>query len=126
MSKIKIELNNLQETFEINGVKYGVFRSDQLADLLNTLSENKADFEELKKAVIAILNLLGLLDPETQTIKQSLKDGSENYLKPIMKSMARILGLMGSPFSSSKKQLAEEFAFIKTLLPFIDKHGRKS
>lgn len=125
MSKIKIEIDTLQDTFIINEVEYQVFQKNQLLGLLDKLKDYQADITELKSAVTNILKLLGLLDEQTGTIKAAIQNGDESYLKHILKALTKVMSLLALAQVSprSQRELEETFSFIKTIFPIIKKHG---
>jgi len=136
---IKIEIQNLQQTFIIDGKEYVLIDKKQGENLFNkldwyikTLKEreqelviSKKETEELIHVVKCVLVLLGLMDQQTGTIKEAIRTGEESYMKHIMKSLKNVLVLLGkAQFSKgSEKELVEMFSFIKNVIPMIDKYA---
>lgn len=99
--------------------------------LLIELKEYKHDTEELKKCILSVLGLLGILDEETQSIKAKIKTGEEGYTKHILGALGDVMTLLtqsNMPIIGKKYEakLAEKFSFIKTVLPLIDKHSKNT
>lgn len=123
----QIKINSLTETITIEGKNYLLLPKDQLEKLLSDNIEQKQDIEVLRKTITNILSLFGILDEQTGTIKESIKNGSEGYLKHILKSLKNIIVLMGlSQFNKkAEAELLEKFSFITPLIPIIDKYAKK-
>lgn len=98
--------------------------------LLSDLNEYKNDTIELKKCILSVLRLLGILDEKTQSIKEKIKSGEEGYTKHILGGLGDVMTLLtqsNMPIIGKKyeSKLAEKFSFIKTVLPLIEKHSKK-
>jgi len=117
--------STLQSEQIIDGKVYLLVPKNQLQALVDQLKEQKADIQELKNVVIAVLKLMGLYDEATGTIKESVRSGEEGYFKYIIKALKDVLWLMLQAKASkeAEKELAEKFAFIKTLLTIIPKYA---
>jgi hypothetical protein len=124
---IKFELKEITDTLTIDGLEYQIFRKDQLTGLIDKLKEYQGDITELKSAVTNILKLFGLLDETTGTIKTEIQNGEESYFKHILKALNKTVGLlmMAQVSKKSQAELEIQFAFIKTLIPIINKHAGK-
>lgn len=122
-----IQIADLKDTITIEGKQYLLMPKDQLIKLLNDASEKKQDVEVLKKTILSILDLFGILDEKTGTIRESIRTGSESYIKYILKSLKNIIVLMGMAQMSKKAEaeLMEKFSFITPLIPVIDKYAKK-
>jgi len=123
-----IPIEEVKKKLIINEREFYLVPAAQLSDLLNQISSHKAEIEELKTCVISILRVLGLLDEQTQTIKAEIKSGEESYFPHILKALMKVVKLLAQAQvpvigKSAEKELVETFAFIKTILPLIEKHG---
>ena len=126
---IKIELNEITDKIQFEGKQYLLVEKNQLSNLLNQNAEHKKDVENLKDCIFDVLRLMGVFDEKTKTIKQSLKDGDESYLSPILSSLGGVITLLSTPKWMRGKDYDEKvnkkFGFIKKILPLIEKHGNK-
>lgn len=125
---INVTLTSLRQEIPLNGKTYVVIDKSQLQSLLNQIKENKADILEFKSCVLSILSLMGLLDEKTETLKESIKTGEEGYFGPILKSLSEVISLLGQaqiPIIGKKAEakLVQKFAFIKNILPIVEKHA---
>lgn len=123
---IHIPQNDLNTKIDINGEIKTLVNVDQLEKLLFQLKDQKKDLLELKNCVVSVLRLMGLLDEKTGTIKESVRSGNESYFKHIIKALKDVVMLMTmARFNkASETELMEKFAFIKTVLPLVDKYAK--
>ena len=83
------------------------------------LAETAKDIEKLKTVIIGIIKVLGLYDEQTGTIKESIAKGEESYIKPILKSLGKLI----SGLTFNKDQIAKDFAFIELIFPILKKYA---
>lgn len=105
---------------------------ERLTTLLNQLDEADQERQILKGATIKIMSLMGLINPETGTMKEEIASGEESFIPGMLKSLSDVVALltksnlpafMGGG-DKAKDALAEKFGFIKELLPIINKYGK--
>lgn len=125
-----INRDHLKEKLNINGKEYYLIEAEQLKNLLYEVKEGKKDIGEMKNCIMALLAVLGLLDESGTQIKESIKSGEEGYFKHILKALGETMALLGQaqiPVIGKKAEakLLEKFHFVKTIIPIIEKHGRK-
>lgn len=116
---------HLKKDIEIDGEIYVLVKKDDIKSLEYKVKDQAADINELKNCVTSVIKLMGLFDDKTGTIKASVTNGTENYFKYIIKAIKDILALVMQSqigFGNSEKELAEKFAFIKTVLPLVKKY----
>lgn len=98
----------------------------QLEALLKQNQEFKEDFKNLKGCILKLLDIFGILDPETQTIKEKIKTGEESYFKHILRALKNVTVLLIEAKSGMSKraetELDTKFDFVKTVIPLIEKH----
>lgn len=124
---MQIQIETIQDLITIDNKAYLLTPKNQLQDILNQNANYKTDIEELRQCTLSILRLMGLLDEEKQTLKEEIKSGSQNYFKPILKSLIKVVGLLTEAkmgFKNAEEELLEKFAFIKKILPLIEKHSK--
>ncbi len=94
-------------------------------ELVAIIKENEKDIAVLKDCVISITDVLGLYDQKTGSLKKEVKEG--NYLKPIIKSLGEVMGMltMSKMGFGDDKALLKKFEFIKNVLPLIEKYANK-
>ncbi len=94
-------------------------------ELIHVIHSNEKDIAVLKDCVISITDVLGLYDQKTGSLKKEVKDG--NYLKPIIKSLGEVMGMltMSKMGFGDDKVLLKKFEFIKNVLPLIEKYANK-
>lgn len=124
----KIEITDLQQTITIQGKDYILAPKAELHKMATDHTELKQDMEVLKKTILSILKIFGLLDEQTGTIRESVRNGDEGYIKYILKALKNVVFLMGTAQFSKKAEaeLLETFSFIGPLIPVIDKHASKT
>lgn len=125
---MNITITDLKQEFTHDGKTYTIVEKAQLERLLALLQENKADIHELKNVVVSILRLLGIWDDKTNSIKESIKTGEEGYFGNILKGLGDVISLLTRaqvPIIGKKAEaeLMQKFAFLKTLVPIIEKHA---
>lgn len=129
-----ITIQNVQETITIDGKEYFLLEKnkgdemmDRIESLTQQLSEKEADLAEMKSVIISVLDLLGILNEEKTTIRAEIQSGEESYFKYILKALnSTIMLITKAQFSSgAQKEMAEKFAFIKNLIPIINKYSQK-
>lgn len=125
--KYKIELDSLQEPFEIEGQKLIIAPEEKAAAMLAENSAYREDIKELKEVIYNILDLLGILDKTTGTIKESIKTGEEGYFKHIAKALTGTALLLGKAQISkaAAAELEQSFAFIKNFIPIAEKYANR-
>jgi len=123
----KLEITDLQQTIVIDGKEYILAPKAELHKMAVDHKDLKADMEVLKKTILSILKIFGILDEKTNTIRESVRNGDEGYVKYILKALKNVVFLMGTAQFSKKAEaeLAETFSFIGPLIPVIDKHANK-
>lgn len=137
-NKVKVETENgnlsiyipdsrLKEEININGVNYLLVEKNQLENIIHQNIEFKKDIQELKHCIVSVIDVLGLLDKNTGTIKEKIKTGEEGYFGHIIKALKDVMLLMAeAKFSKSgENKLMEKFDFVKRIIPLIEKHGNK-
>ena len=127
---ITIQIESPQEEVLIDGKTYLLCPKEQLTKLLDDNielkkhnAEMRSDLSSFKKAIAGILNVLGLLDSNTGTIKESIQKGEESYLKHIGKALTSV---MSDIMLKREKKLAERFSFIQNVIPLINKCAKLS
>lgn len=127
-----VTINNLEESVFIDGQEYVLLKKgkgeemlDRIESLSKALAEKESDLAEMKKVIISVLDLLGILNDEKTTIRAEIQSGDESYFKYILKALNSTIMLMTkAQFSKgAEKELAEKFAFIKNLIPVINKYA---
>ena len=130
----KIEFTDPEEKILFEGKYYYLCPAEQLEKLLSdnlglksTNAELSGEIATLKEVVLSIIGLFGLLDEKTGTIKASIQSGEESYFKHILKALNKIIMMvtMAQISKSSEKELADTFAFIKKVIPLINKYGNQ-
>ncbi len=108
-----------------NGKKYYLVPCEEVEKLLSDNITYKKEIDELRYCATSIIAMFGLLDEETGTIRQSIVDGTESYIKYVLKALNRMIAdLAIASFSKTKEaEVAQRFAFIKTLIPIIQKYA---
>jgi hypothetical protein len=98
----------------------------QLEELLKQNAEFKEDFKNLKGCILKLLDIFGILDPNTQSIKEKIKTGEESYFGHILRALKNVTVLLieaKSGFSKrAEAELDTKFDFVKTVIPLIEKH----
>lgn len=140
-SEITVKITSLQEEITIEGKKYILIPVQDAEKMINSLEtlkqqneEYKNDLEGMYGVVNSILAILGILDPVTGEIKQSIKTGKESYFKPILKSMSSLVMSISKIstgfFPDEAKEIEERFSFVGKIFPMMDKYklmfGKKS
>jgi hypothetical protein len=129
--KYTIQVNHLEEIIKIGETEFHLFEKNKLDALLNKLeafktenTEYKEEITVLRKSIFKILALLGLVNTETNSLKEDI---DTHYVKYILKALTSVIGLLStSKFSkSAERELLEKFAFIKELMPIIKKYAGK-
>ncbi len=129
---ITIEISNLAQKIEIDGHTYLLVKKPELDETIRLIkqykSENatqKQEIDALKDTVIDVIKLLGLYDPVTKTIKAEVREG-KGVFGPIIKSIKDISFLLVQAkmgFPNAEAEILEKFAFIKNVLPLVDKYA---
>lgn len=99
----------------------------QLAALLAENAQFKKDIKVLHKSTLQTMDILGLIDPQTGTIKEDVLTGKENPFPSILKGGSSLLSLVGQAgigMSSAKRKLEEKFSFLEELLPLLRTYGK--
>jgi len=119
------KITDVKQPVTINDIVYLLTPQAQLESLLKQKKEYQADIAGLKKAVLSILNLIGLLDPETQNIKAKIKSGEEGYQKHILKALkdVTVLLMTSSMSKNAAAQLKQKFEFLTEVLPIVEKYA---
>lgn len=126
-----IQITDTNQDIEINGKTYVLVEKTQAVALLTECENLRAkcqtqdlDVAQLKKVILEVIKVLGLVD-ETGKADEAILSGEKNFVKPILKSLTRVMKLlaMSGVSPGSKKELEDTFAFIKDLLPILKKHG---
>ncbi|MBA2610543.1 MAG: hypothetical protein H0U95_01135 [Bacteroidetes bacterium] len=101
-------------------------------ELLTELNECKAERAVLKKSVIEIMNLMGLIDPATGKMREEVATGEESFMPGMLKALGDTITLLTKASAPEwmgglkyKEQLAAKFAFIAPLLPIINKYNNE-
>ena len=130
---IQINIENLEETIILSGDEYVLLKKgkgeemlDRIEQLTAKLNEKDSDLEEMKKVIISVLDLLGLLDETKTTIRAEIQSGEESYFKYILKALnSTIMLITKAQFSKgAQAELEQKFSFIKNLLPVINKYAQ--
>jgi hypothetical protein len=123
---MNIEVETVKDLVVIDGVEYYLTPKTQLETLLTENKEFKTDFINLKGCILKLLDIFGILDSKTNTIKEKIKTGEESYFKHILKALKTITILLVEAKSGFSKraeaELDTKFDFIKVVIPLIDKH----
>lgn len=110
----------------IEDVEYSLVPTEKLETLLKQNQEFKEDFKNLKGCILKLLDIFGILDPETQSIKEKIKTGEESYFKHILRALKNVTVLLIEAKSGMSKRAEQEldtkFDFVKTVIPLIEKH----
>lgn len=125
---IEIPEEKLKGEINIDGIDYLLCPKTQLDSLLNILADYKKDIAELHTCIVAVLDLMGLYDHQTHDIKEGIKTGKDSYFKYILRALGDVVSLLTQAklgFKGAEQEILEKFAFIKNILPLIEKHGRK-
>ena len=126
--QIEIKKDGLQLPINIENEDYLLCPEKQLEGLLKRLEDYKNDINELHNCISSVLDVMGIYDPETKDIKKAIKTGEESYFKYILRALKDTVVLLTQSkmgLKSSEKELLQKFAFIKNIIPLIEKHGRK-
>lgn len=120
-----LEIENIQNPITLNNKVYVLVEQAQVEALLNDnqrqkaeILEHKADLLEVKKVIQGILKVLGLLDENTGNLKETIANGEENYIKPIVKSLGKLVITL----TTNKEAVVKDFAFIEQIFPIMKKH----
>lgn len=109
--------------------------SENLEMLQKQLIAAEAENKQLKKEIAEVINLvrriigvLGLLDEKTNAIKPELLSGEESPLGLLMEALSGIVALITKskmPVIGKKyeKELEEKFAFVKDIVPIVEKYA---
>ena len=133
MNPLTIDITNIENPVELNGKSYVLVEVSGLSNLQAENLKLKADAEnhrkevmELRDVICSILDVLGLYDPATGNLKESIRNGDESYLKPIIKSIGDLMRLltMSSFSTKSKSELEKKFEFIQKIFPIVEKYAR--
>jgi hypothetical protein len=120
-----LEIENIENPVIIKDKVYVLVEQTKVEALLSDnqrlkaeILEHKADLKEVKKVIQGILRVLGLLDENTGNLKESIASGEENYIKPIVKSLGRLVITL----TTNKEAVVKDFAFIEQIFPIMKKH----
>lgn len=91
------------------------------------LLEKEQDIAALINITRGILGILGLIDERTGKVKEEYLSGEENVLEPILASIPEIMGLLTQvklPIigKRAEEKLEKKFAFVKQIVPIIEKY----
>jgi hypothetical protein len=102
----------------------------KLRILLARNEEAEHEIKILKGSAISIMDLMGLIDKDTQTVKPEIASGEESFIPGMLKSLTEVVSLLTMAQMPKKlggakaeEKLAVKFAFVKELVPVINKHG---
>jgi hypothetical protein len=101
---------------------------DKVLRLEKENTELKAEAQEIIKVVMQIVGVLGLLDESGTKVKAELLNGEEGVFSLLLSSLSDIIGLITKskmPMIGARyeKQLEQKFAFVKEILPLIQKYS---
>jgi hypothetical protein len=122
---IRVRDRDLEEIIVIADKEYLLVPKENLETLLNRLQDYKGDINELRNCVISVLRVLGLLDEQTQSIKEKIKTGEEGYFKHLLSALKDVMFLLTQAkfgFKDAERELLEKFDFVKKIIPLIEKH----
>jgi hypothetical protein len=104
----------------------------QIAALEAQLLEAQEERKILKSAVIKIMDLMGLIDPQTNKMREEIASGDESFVPGMLKSLGDVVQLLMKSNApkmfggeKAKEQLAQKFDFIAPLLPIINKYNNQ-
>lgn len=117
---------------ENNGY-YLLVPAHQLKSLLEQLQEAKEERKILYDIALSIMVLLGYADAKTRKPIPEIINGEESWMPGMLKSLADVMGLLTkTKFAITDNQkkkyeaeLAEKFAFVKNLMPLMQKYGNE-
>lgn len=131
---INIEISNINQKIEIDGHTYLLVKKPELEETIRLIKHYKAEnqtqkleIDALKDVVVDVIKLLGLYDEKTKSIKAEVREG-KGFIMPIIKSLKDVGFLLAQSkmgFPGAEKELLEKFAFIKNILPLVDKYAGK-
>lgn len=104
----------------------------QIYSLQQELKEAQDERAILKKSVIKIMDLMGLIDPATGKMKEEIASGEESFVPGMLKALGDVVMLLTKSSApkmfggdKAKAQLVEKFDFIAALLPIINKYNNE-
>jgi hypothetical protein len=115
----------MEKEKELLSVQEKALHKKEKYELVAIIQSQNADIATLKDCVISITDVLGLYDSKAGSLKKEVKEG--NYLKPIIKSLGEVMGMltMSKMGFGDDKALLKKFEFIKNVLPLIEKYANK-
>lgn len=113
---------------------YLLVPAHQLKSLLAQLEEAKQERKILYDIALSIMVLLGYADAKTRKPIPEIISGEESWMPGMLKSLADVMGLLTkTKFAITDNQkkkyeaeLAEKFAFVKNLMPLMQKYGNEN
>lgn len=121
-----IEIESIKNPVIIDEKVYLLVEKTQIEALLKDninlkaqVEDYKQDIAKLKTVIQGILKVLGLLDESTGTIRETIANGEENYIKPIIKSLGKLV----TTLTFNKEAVVKDFAFIELIFPILKKHA---
>lgn len=119
-----------EKSLEVKEDKMISISEQKLRILLERKAEAEAEIVILKGSAICIMDLMGLIDKETNTVKSEIASGEESFIPGMLKSLTDVVALLTQANlpkflggETAQAKLAEKFSFVKDLVPLINKHG---
>jgi hypothetical protein len=102
----------------------------KIAELEKINGELQSEISEVIKLVRQIIGVLGLLDANGTSIKPELLSGEDSVFSLLLNSLSDIIGLITKsklPIIGQRyeKKLEEQFAFVKDIVPIVQKYAIK-